>query len=390
MKLLFILPQNPFLLNDGLTLIINQWLNLLVYDHQVYIAISNPKEGDADSLKNHLPNVTLLEWQKETQPEKAGGFPFNWFDKKVLNYHLFRFQLHSLISYYHQQNKFDAIITFGIKNSAYQFHLRDCVKVCHVVDDPIKQNWPKAHSLWQKIKNYKPVVISLYSSWRFAKKMNLLLTVTDEDSKALAKYSFHPNIKTICNGVDTEFFTPGQEGEVPSVIFTGNMDFFSNIEAVQFFSTKVWPLVNKTNKPAEFWIVGRNPTAEVLALNSPETNIKVVGAVPDITEYLAKSWVVAVPMVVGTGIKNKTLEAWSMAKPVVTTSIATQGLIIDEGKNCFVRDSAEDIAKSVLDLLSSQELRNQMGKTARQTVLEHYTWSGQVNKLLNEIKKCQD
>jgi len=389
MKILLCIDKNPLLANDGLTIIILNWLTILSKQHEIFVVTVQPHGNDQELFQTHFPRITLLDWAalSDKETETSPSPVFNKFDRKIIDYYGFNYKLHSAIAYYHQSHSFDTVITFGLWLTAYTFNLKNTITVCHAIDDPLTHGWPKQHSLLRKLKTLKITFIAMCECLRFGRKHNMLLTVTDENSNALHKYTRHPNIVTIKNGVDIDTFKPSTEGDIPAVIFTGTMNYPPNIEAVQFFTQEVWPIIQQTNHNAQFWIVGRDPTQEVLALATEENNIVVTGEVANIADSLAKAWVSVAPMVVGTGIKNKTLEAWAMAKPVVTTTIATQGLKTLPDQNCFIRDSTTEIASCINKLLSSKPLREEMGSKARETVEQHYLWHSHVEKLINAINE---
>jgi glycosyltransferase involved in cell wall biosynthesis len=83
-------------------------------------------------------------------------------------------------------------------------------------------------------------------------------------------------------------------------------------------------------------------------------------------------------MVSGLGIKNKALEAMSMAKPVVATQAAASGIEAERGKHIFIEDDPVGFADRVKALLGDEGLRRRTGEEARGLVTREYSWENAV------------
>lgn len=179
----------------------------------------------------------------------------------------------------------------------------------------------------------------------------------------------------IPNGVDTEYFCPSQEprDQVPTVIFTGALDYPPNIEGICHFSQTILPLVRRRIPAVRFLIVGRHPCRRVLRLNRLP-GITVVGAVPDVRPYMRKAHVAVVPLRIARGIQNKILEAMAMEMPVVASPKPAQGITAEVNVEWFVEDSPESFADQVIRLLHDSAVRSQVGRRARDFVKERHSW----------------
>jgi glycosyltransferase involved in cell wall biosynthesis len=179
----------------------------------------------------------------------------------------------------------------------------------------------------------------------------------------------------IPNGVDTEYFCPSQEprDQVPTVIFTGALDYSPNIEGICHFSQTILPLVRRRIPAVRFLIVGRHPCRRVLRLNRLP-GITVVGAVPDVRPYMRKAHVAVVPLRIARGIQNKILEAMAMEMPVVASPKPAQGITAEVNVEWFVEDSPESFADQVIRLLHDSAVRSQVGRRARDFVKERHSW----------------
>ncbi|MGQ0590542.1 MAG: TIGR03087 family PEP-CTERM/XrtA system glycosyltransferase [Sphingosinicella sp.] len=185
------------------------------------------------------------------------------------------------------------------------------------------------------------------------------------------------NIRALSNGIDFAFFDPeadfprpseAERGEGPVLLFTGQMDYPPNIDAVTWFAREVLPLVPR----ARFVIAGRAPTAEVQALASDR--VMVTGAVPDIRSWLAACDLVVAPWRIARAIQNKVLEAMAMARPVVASPQAFEGIEAEPDRDLIVADGAEAMAEEIAHLLDDRAARDALGAAARALVTRSYSW----------------
>jgi len=192
------------------------------------------------------------------------------------------------------------------------------------------------------------------------------------------------------NGVDTVYFDPKKINDNPypqavkTIVFTGAMDYWPNIDAVIWFSESVLPELNRLDSKIRFYIVGSNPSEAVERLgNNP--NIEVTGRVEDIRPYIKFSVACVAPVRIARGIQNKVLEAMAMERPVVTSPQGYEGIIADTAKELIVAEEADDWVQAISQIVSVQDF-SVMGKAARMRVVQDYSWQGSL--ALIEQKLC--
>lgn len=154
------------------------------------------------------------------------------------------------------------------------------------------------------------------------------------------------------------------------ISFIGKMDYEPNITAVKFFVREIFPELRKRNPCLEFHIVGACPSSEVKNLESG--GIYVRGYVDSLTDIFRSSAVIVAPMLSGSGIQNKILQAMSHHCCVVTTPIGAEGL--DSTSNAFViSDSSCDMVQAIDKLMADPGLRSEYGKAAGQYVADCFS-----------------
>jgi len=202
-------------------------------------------------------------------------------------------------------------------------------------------------------------------------------------------------VQGIENGVNTDYFDPscldgkdsapyrGVPGQV--LVFTGAMDYLANVDAVCWFCDEIWPELKRLRPSLSFYIVGTNPTERVRRLGRL-AGVTVTGKVEDIRPYLGHADLVVAPLRIARGIQNKVLEAMAMARPVIATRMAWDGLQIPAGQQPFQPDSPQQWAEMVGHLLNNPTLADGLGRENRRHVRDRYSWQaclGRWHDLLN-------
>lgn len=189
-------------------------------------------------------------------------------------------------------------------------------------------------------------------------------------------------VRALENGIDLDRFSPDGDwtplsatecGTGPLAVFTGQMDYRPNIEAVTDFARNTLPLLQKFEPTARFAIVGRAPTPEVRAL-ATLPGVTVTGEVPDTRPWLAAASAVVAPLTVARGVQNKLLEAMAMARPVVASRSAAQGIDAANGTHLLVADGPAATAQAVATLMHDPQGGEALGQAARQRMIDRYSW----------------
>ena len=202
-----------------------------------------------------------------------------------------------------------------------------------------------------------------------------VIVVSDDDAHALRELDPTLNIRVIPNGVDGERFAPRPSvARDPNLIlFTGVMSYPPNITAAEFLARRVMPRVHAVRPCARLAIVGRAPAESVRALGSLN-RIDVVGEVPDMTTWLNRGRVYACPMLSGTGIKNKLLEALSTGLPAVVTPRALGGLAVTPGHHLLVGDNEDELASHLVHVLADDNAAQALSRAGREYVSANHSW----------------
>ncbi len=179
------------------------------------------------------------------------------------------------------------------------------------------------------------------------------------------------------NGVDTEYFSPDNQHDNPypkgisPLVFTGAMDYWPNVDAVDWFAHTVLPLIRKRNPNFVFYVVGSNPSDRVQQLNSLD-GVVVTGRVEDVRPYIQHALAAVAPMRIARGIQNKVLEAMAMGKPVLVSPQGLEGILADSGSEVLLASTEADYVRDIEALAAGGH--PEMGTAARVRVEQDFNW----------------
>jgi sugar transferase (PEP-CTERM/EpsH1 system associated) len=224
---------------------------------------------------------------------------------------------------------------------------------------------------------------------RYLRLADRVLTVSENDRDAFARFLAPEKISIIPTGVDVDYFQPAAlEQTQKSLVFTGSMDWLPNEDGIIYFLDAILPFIKEQCPEVSLTVVGRKPSRKLEALVDGRKDIRLAGWVDDIRPFLARGEVCIVPLRIGGGTRLKIFEAMAMGKPVVSTSVGAEGLPVQSGENIILADEPADFAKAVLSLLRNPAERARIGNAARKLVESNYSWrsvSEQFSRALQEV-----
>lgn len=188
-------------------------------------------------------------------------------------------------------------------------------------------------------------------------------------------------VRVLRNGIDSQFFDPPvaspeeliDDLPAPRLIFTGQMDYPPNVDAVVRAANGIMPLIRRQFPAASLHVVGRSPLAAVRALEG-RNGTRVWGAVDDVRPWLKAADIALVPLTIGRGVQNKVLEAMSMELPTVLSSQAATGIPAVDGAHFVVANTDEALAAAVCRLAADKPAAREIGVNARHFVVDNFSW----------------
>lgn len=222
------------------------------------------------------------------------------------------------------------------------------------------------HERWKALEGRTPV-------W-----FDHVVTINRMDTETIRKLSGgKTNLSTVPNGVDPVLEHSYQEGPCKrkGVAFWGNLSFLPNRDAVNFF---YWEVYLPYLKPAgiELCIIGRDPEPWLLKAAQQDEKIRLTGFVKDLRELLIEYPIMVNPMRIGSGMKNKILEAYAIGLAVVSTPLGIESIEgAVAGENYMEAETPSRFFEAILALIGNEEMRIGILRSAREIILKKYTWN---------------
>jgi glycosyltransferase involved in cell wall biosynthesis len=232
---------------------------------------------------------------------------------------------------------------------------------------------------YKRLAHYEKLMLPIFAQ-------SLVCSTEDRDYLINAGIN---NVDVLPNGVNLKSFSPqGSDAIIKNrILFTGNMDYAPNVDAVQYFVDEIFPLILEKHPEAHFVIAGQRPVKAVLDLASDR--IQVTGFIEDLSLEYAKANVVVSPLRIGAGTQNKVLEALAMNQAVVCSTVGFLGLGLKSGEGILMGETASEFANHVVSILMSEELRKRLGETGGQHVRSIFAWNGISQQLLSYFEKIK-
>lgn len=246
--------------------------------------------------------------------------------------------------------------------------------------------------IWQRRANHSKGTIKRIffrlQQWKMARferralrRAQAVTAVTECDAFTMKAWGVE-NVRVVPNGVDTEYYDsappPQNENEILSI---ASLDWFPNVDALEYFTDKILPLLRSQRPDAVLRVVGRRPPVSLKEKLSKLRNVEFVGEVDDVRPHLDRAAVIIVPLRIGGGSRLKILEALAAGKAVVSTSIGAEGLELQSEEHLRLADSPEEFAQKVTELLGSADQRRRLGENGKRIVAERFGWGSIATRL---------
>lgn len=384
MRILVTCDRYPGLPLDGLTLRIHHYARYLSTRHELDLVCLIDDTAVNQEIEAYFQHVRRF-------PHPIKPVPGNLLEKLVSGLNPATLFPHSPEAQVYLQEQvdgghYDLIWDAGCNMLFNLGALRKSVPLlADQVDDSflrMRREFKLATTPYAKLWTLKLFALTWLFTFQHLRKADAVLFVSQADADSFKKLMPFANATVVENGVDEDHFCP-DNAPIPEqgweIVFEGSMFFAPNIDAARYFVKAIFPLIRKELPQARFTIVGRNPADEVLALAGD--GVEVTGSVPDVRPYLRNANVFVCPMRSGAGIKNKILQAWAMGKAIVSTPEGVGSMKVSEGENILIRNTPQDFADAVVELLRNPSRAAQLGDAGRRTIESHYTWAAKAREL---------
>ena len=389
MKIFVLLPRIPFPLEKGDKLRAFNQIKQLAKHHEIILCALNddPKVSEQDAFHALQPYCQSISFIKITKPQIALGFvrafckglPMQcgyFFNRKAAK------KVNALIA----KHKPDILFGQLLRVAEYIRHnkLPKAIDYQDIFSYGMKRRADIASFVTRPIYNMEYRRLSRYEAAIFDDFD--VKTIISASDRALFPHEHRDEILIVPNGVDHDYFKPQEREKRYDLVFTGNMSYPPNVNAVDYLANEILPIVWKTLPDVKLYIAGATPDPKVKKAASDR--IIVSGWLDDIRNAYAQSRVFIAPMRIGTGLQNKLLEAMSMSLPAITSPLANASLGAKPNEEILIGNNAKEMANNIIALLTDTQKAEQIAQAGFDFTNRVYDW-GKATEVLEEAMKKQ-
>jgi len=217
------------------------------------------------------------------------------------------------------------------------------------------------------------------------------MTISDPDFQYFQKTAPAVPGVVIPFGIDMENYELEDDyiaSDKPSLCHIGSMNWSPNLEGIEWFLDEVWPLIHEAHPDLEFTVAGHGTPDKLLRRQDP--NVRFVGAVPNANEFMLDHDMMIVPLLSGSGVRVKIVEAMALGRVVITTTVGAEGLAVENGKHLFIADTPEEFLSVIDKCIQTPDICSIISENARDFISMHHNNELITQKLLDFYQQVLD
>lgn len=374
MKILQVTNKVPYPVKDGGAIAtMNLTRGFALLGHEVTVLSMNTEKHHIDISEIPESIKDWAEFRLVEVPAKIAFFP------ALLNY-IFTVKPYNAVRFI--SNKFSEELIKLLKEKQFDIVQLEGLYVCPYIHVIRKNSDAKivyrAHNIeneiWDRSSRLASGLVQVYLQnlskriRRFEKSMintyDLLVPITERDGRILKEMGNNKPMHVSPTGIDTTALIPHSKNlEHPSVFHIGSLEWSPNQEGLIWFIEKSWPKIHEKFPELKFYIAGRNaPEWLIRKFNAP--NIVYEGEVSDAYEFMNSKSIMVVPLFSGSGMRIKIIEGMALGKPIVSTTIGTEGISTTSDKNILIANNEEEFTRSVSKLIEDNRTFHEISRNA--------------------------
>lgn len=416
MKILQISPQFPFPANDGgrigIASIFTHFSKFV--DEVNLIAFSNSKvNSEALKLANEYGKIHLIDFSPKYTAKKL-------FKSIISNKPLY-FDKHSdksNFSVFHsiaEKCDFDVIhvdhsymMPYGLALS--KSFRKPCGLRLHNIEAYLWKRYAERYAIYHPAKYYleRQFRLMTQNEARMIDLADVSFAITEKEKSIALELAPSANVVIASAGIDPDYwnyseaniesktvddaksandsvFPDFQDRISHDLIIATIYSWIHNFDGVKWFINKVLPLVRSMIPESRLILIGKN-LPETLK-KQEKSGVDGIGYVDDVRPWFNRAGIYIAPLFVGAGIRIKILEAMAMALPVVATKVSAEGINANQEQGLFVTDNPNEMADIIMKLIKNPQLARMAGLKGRDFVLQNFSWSKNVEIMVNEYRK---
>lgn len=275
-----------------------------------------------------------------------------------------------------KKEKFDTILLESLYMIPYMEVIREysqakVVLRTHNIEHLIWKRLAQTEKLWLRkwYLNLLAERLRHYEQWSL-NRVDAIAAMTKEDEDLLTKLGADVPIHIAPVGLNTQDYPVNEHPDPLMVFHIGAMDWLPNIEGIEWFLKKVWPIIQEKKPNAKLKLAGKKMPASIKSYANEQ--IEVNDFVDDNIAFIGHGGIMIVPLFSGSGMRVKIVEGMAMGKAIVTTSIGAEGIHGVDGRDFLIANTAEEFAEKVLSLLNNSSRQKELGNYAKNFAQSHF------------------
>jgi len=285
--------------------------------------------------------------------------------------------------------KFEALIIHELKANSYDIVQLEGLYLVPYIASIKKHSKAKIvlrahnveHELWYKLaentNNYFKKILFKRNAKELEKaqissflNLDAIVSISTSDELYFKQNQQRAALLNLPFGIDINNYQTKSDMQNKTVAFIGSLDWLPNLEGLHWFLKEVFPMVLDKIPGAKFYVAGRNLKDKVRFKQYSSTHI--AGEVDDAKAFISAHPVFVVPLLSGSGMRIKIIEAMALKRAVVSTGLGAAGINHSNKKNIVIANSAADFANAIINLLQNQQAIETMGENAFNLVADQY------------------
>ena len=291
-----------------------------------------------------------------------------------------------------QKKQFDIIQLEGLYVCPYipvirEYSSAKIVYRAHNIEHEIWERTAAMSTGWRKmyIKNLSKRIKRFEEYW--LNSYDLLVPITKRDGNILNKLGNTCPQRVSQTGIDASVLIPNSKKlEHPSLFHIGSLDWTPNQEGLIWFLKKCWPKLNKKFPELKFYVAGRN-APDWFQKKMELDNVIFEGEVPDAYDFMNSKSIMVAPLFSGSGMRIKIIEGMALGKPIVTTTIGTEGISTTNDENIVIADNETDFVQAVSNLINDHDFFDKIGRNAIEYIHEKFDNLASASALIEFYKQ---
>jgi len=258
-----------------------------------------------------------------------------------------------------------SVIALRQHNVEYQIWER----LAHNASNPLKKWYFSL--LAKRLESFEKRHLNIYDA---------LVPVTPDDGDLFKQMGCNIPIFPSPAGIDMTVWKANMSSNPSFLYHIGSLEWMPNYEAVDWFLTNIWPALKKNYPKLEFFVAGKRMPEEMA--NRKIEGVHMLGEVPSAPDFIFDKGICVVPLLSGSGIRLKILEAMSAGKLVISSTIGAQGIDYTAGENLFIADSLEDYLEVFEQMEQNPDLMPQIQSAGQKLISKQYSNASVIDRLL--------